>query len=112
MQAGKLREQVDLLQYQTTRDSFNAVISAYATFTGPIWANVQSLMFGAGEKDEQEQAISIMNYKITIRYSTVINAVNPSYRVRYNSEDYNIKNIMNVDERDRTITLMCNKVAT
>lgn len=111
MQAGKLRHQVDILKLVVTRSSFNDPVETFSTFTAPVWASVEPITFGADEKFDQDQVQSIMNYRITIRHSATL-AITPDYQVRFGTDDYNIKNVSNPNFRDRTLILMCSKVAT
>ncbi len=111
MQAGKLRHQVDILKVTITRSSFNDPIETFTTFTAPVWASVEPITFGADEKFNQDQVQSIMNYKITIRYEATL-AITPAHQIRFGNDDYNIKNVSNLNFRDRTWDLMCEKVAT
>lgn len=98
---GRLRYKVDLESATNTRDSggglsqaFNAVASIFAD----IRPQSGDETFRQGKVQEK------LTHNIIIRYRT---GVTTSQRISYDSRIFQIRSVINVDERDRFLMLKC-----
>ena len=113
IEAGKLNRQIDILIADTTRNSYGEPLLNHTTSVAPFWANVTP---GKGnEAFLLDQPIASADIIFTIHYTTLLTP-DPSMIVRYpisgTTKDYNIKQVINVEDADIRYDLMCNRVAT
>lgn len=104
MQAGKLRNKVTIEQYvagspeQRASGEPDAAWSVYATTMAEIRPLVGREFFAA------QQVSSKVDTKIRIRYRTGVTA---GMRVNKSGTYYNIEAVINVENRNRELMLMC-----
>lgn len=98
---GKLRHRVALQSPTTTRSSTGAALVAYST-TATVWAAVEPL--SGREYLASSQTQNEVTTRIVIRYYS---GVAPSWRVVFGSKTYTVEAVINDDERDRHMQLMC-----
>ena len=104
MMIGPLRERVTLQSQSTTRSSTGASTKTWTT-VATVWASVEpqtGKAFFAADQEQSEQQI-----RVRIRYSTDVNGINTSWRVKHGSRYYDIVSVANHQERDRLYTLHC-----
>jgi len=107
MGIGKFRHFITLQGKGTTRDSGGRISSGFSTIAS-VYANV--VPKSGKEVYKQGKLIGSVTHEITIRYRTDI--TNAS-RISFNNKFFNIRSIINIDERDRYLKLMCEEgVAT
>ena len=87
---GRLRNRVDLQSATVTRDTGGGVTEAFTTIA-QIYADIRPT--GGDESYRQ-------GYRSDI---------SPEYRIVYESRIFQIKNIINIDERDRWLELTCSE---
>jgi SPP1 family predicted phage head-tail adaptor len=108
--AGRLNRQIDILSRDTTKDSFGAPVFTYTTQVDhAFWADVQPI--SGTEYWKADQSMSELQYVFSIRYTTEITP-DPTMKVSYNSEQYNIQAVINKDDANVRYDLICNRVAT
>ncbi|MDA8212164.1 MAG: phage head closure protein [Clostridia bacterium] len=104
MNAGELRHRVKIQQKSVTRDSFGAESVTWSD-VATVWAVVEPLrgreFFGA------QQVNAEVTTRIRIRYRS---GVVPTMRALYGSRVYDIQSVINLDERNRELQLMCKEV--
>lgn len=105
--SGRLRHIINIQKSAVTRDAFGAETITWSDFTSSIRADVQPLSMR--EFFQAQQVGSELTHKVTMRYST---GIEPAMRVLYDSKQYDIKSIIDEDERHKKITLLCSRVAT
>lgn len=98
---GRLRYKI-ALQSPTATDDGGGGHSVAWTTVANLWADIRPS--GGDETYRQGKVQEKVTHKIYIRYRDTINT---SYRINYDSRNFNIKNILNVDERDRYLELTC-----
>ena len=104
---GKFRHFITLQGQGTSRDSGGGISSGFSTIAS-VYANVKPK--SGKEVYKQGKLIGSVTHEITIRYRTDI--TNAS-RISFNNKFFNIRSIINIDERDRYLKLMCEEgVAT
>lgn len=101
IRAGRLRHRVELQSPTTTRSSTGSALVAYST-TATVWAAVEPLT--GREYLASNQTQNEVTTRIVIRhYSGVV----PSWRVVHGSKTYTVEAVINEDEMDRHMQLMC-----
>jgi SPP1 family predicted phage head-tail adaptor len=101
MQAGKLRHRVIIKNFTTAADTMGQPINTFATLA-TVWARVTPK---SGSEFVNEGASKIQKvYEVTIRYT---GDINETYKIEYDSKDLNIQSIIDIDERNRTMKLLC-----
>ena len=107
MGIGKFRHFITLQGQGTTRDSGGGISSGFSTIAS-VYANV--VPKSGKEVYKRGKLIGSVTHEITIRYRTDI--TNAS-RISFNNKLFNIRSIINIDERGRYLKLMCEEgVAT
>ena len=101
MSIGKMRFEIQLQKPTNTRDAGGGLTEAWTTLTN-LWADIKPLRGAETYRQGQVQEKTV--HAITIRYRRDIGT---NYRILYDSDYYNIKNIKNVDNRDRFLKLEC-----
>lgn len=104
MRAGRLRHRVAIQQKSVTRDSYGG-----ETITWPgvitVWASVEPLR--GDEFIEAQRAGARVDTRIVMRYQS---GIVPEMRATEGSHTWDILSVINVEERDRELQLMCREV--
>ena len=109
VEAGKLNRLIEILSQNTTKNSYGEPTFTYTTSVAPQWANVKPM--SGSEFRQADQTMSEIQTIFQIRYSTTITP-DPSMRVQYNSQDYNINAVINVGDENVMYELFCNRITT
>ena len=100
---GMLRHQVALQKPTNTTDAGGGATKSYTTLA-TLWASIKPV--SGSEKYRQGQVQETATHQITVRFRSDIGT---NYRIVYESRNFNIKHIRNIDERDRYLLLICNE---
>jgi len=101
MRAGKLRETITIQQPNETQNAYGEIVQAWTTFATSR-ASVEPL------QGREYFASKSVNADITIRFRMrYISGVTAKMRVLYGSMTFDIQSVINVNERDRELVLMC-----
>jgi SPP1 family predicted phage head-tail adaptor len=106
MQAGRMRHQVVIEQRSTAQDTTGAQVNTW-TSLGTFDANVSPV---TGRELVTAQAIGAeISHEVTLRYDPIFAdpVAASAYRVRYGTRLFDVKGVVNDEERDRMITLRC-----
>jgi SPP1 family predicted phage head-tail adaptor len=98
---GKLRHRITVEETTETQEADGSVIenwSAFATAQGSI-EPISGREYFAAQTTQAE-----VTHRISLRYLT---GVTPKMRVKYGSRIFDILSVINVDERNRELQLMC-----
>lgn len=104
MRAGKLRTLVTVQEAVQTQDSGGAPETTWVT-QSTVWGSVmpirgrEALMAG--------QLLADQDTRIIIRWSPQMASINRRWRVVVKGNPYDIISVINVDEGDRQIELLC-----
>lgn len=101
MKIGKLRHRVTLQEYVSLKDSFGAEIEAWSD-KATVWASIEPL--SGREYFAARQMNAEVNTKITIRYRT---GVKPTMRILFAGRVFEILSVINTEEKNRELILMC-----
>lgn len=110
MRAGSLRHRLTIQTASTGRDSFGAGDQGPWIDDKTIWGGIWPL--SGNEYFNSQQVKSNVSHKLRIRYTTLSNGsrITSKNRIKYNSDRYfNIISIINPDERNIYLDLMCNE---
>lgn len=101
MKIGKLRHRAILQRKEITQDELKQQTETWVDFAY-IWAAIQPLAGREYFSARQENAE--VTTRITIRY---LKDVKPDMRVMFNEKVYEILSVINQDERNISLVLMC-----
>lgn len=105
MRAGELRHRVTLEQRTQTvasQGSLTPIWQGVAT----VWAAVEPV--GGDEGERGKHADATITHRVRIRYRP---DVSPKMRVSYGDRRLEVVAVLNQEERDREVFLMCREVA-
>ena len=100
---GRLRYKVDLQKATDTADGAGGRSQAYSNIA-QIYADIRPQ--SGGEQYRQGKVQDKTTHNIFVRYRADIST---AYRIKYESRLFNIRQIINVDERDRFLKLVCDE---
>ena len=100
---GKLRHQVEILKPITIRDALGQEVENLEV-EKTVWASIEPLL--GKEYFSAKQVNSEVNFKITIRY---IDSLLPHWVVQFGQRVFNIEAIINLEERNRYLQLLCSE---
>jgi SPP1 family predicted phage head-tail adaptor len=104
MKVGKLRHRVSLQSPTATANDYGEKIAAWTTYA-TVWAEIKPLQ---GRELENAQQISEKcDYEVFIRYNT---GVLSTHRVIYGSRTFEIQAVLNLEERNEILKLICTEV--
>lgn len=111
MRAGDLRRRVRVQTRATSQDSFGQQVTTWSDLLSSVPADIQPM---TGRELIAAQATNTeITHQIELRYHTALS--NPvavaAMRVLYGSRVFEIRASMNVDERNRQITLLASEGA-
>lgn len=101
MRIGDLRDRVTIQNFIRTPDEYGGYTETWQDIA-TVWANIKPLR--GREFFQAQQIQSEVTHKITIRYTDI---VKPTSRIKYNNRIFEIKSIIDVDNRHRFLEIMC-----
>lgn len=101
--AGELNKKVVLQSYTTSQDSYGAEVKTYSD-TATVWAKTTPLK--GREYFQAKQINAEIELEIKIRYRSV----NPKMRIKFGARYFEILSVINVDEKNEELLLMCKEV--
>ena len=103
---GKLRHKVLIQADGSTRDAHNQITPSWATISGgTVFANVEPLR--GNSLYEAETVKTEITHKVTMRY---LSTVTEKHRIVHDSRNLQIIHVINVDESDWILELMCKEI--
>lgn len=109
MRAGRLRHRVVLQAPNPTLDTYGQPIRGWATGI-TVWASVEPLNGREYFRAQAEQGET--RVRMRLRYGSEISAITAAWRVTFDSKVYNIQSVIQPDEVNREIILMCSEGVT
>jgi len=101
MRAGPLRNRLILQSQNNTRGAAGSVVEGWATET-TVWGSISPVSvkeYLASNQTQNEATV-----KITVRYYS---GLDESWRVVNGGRAYSIKSVINHEDRNRMLTLLC-----
>ena len=106
MRAGLLRKRITIQRSTSTQDTFGAPVKTWAD-VGGRYASVEPLT--GREFEDAQQNVSRIETRFITRYTTGITSKN---RIVFNNVNYEIESIINVDQGNRELEILCSRVTT
>lgn len=103
MQAGKLRHRVTIEQRTQTFDANGSPTDTWTAFA-TVWASVEPL--SGRELLNAEQIQPVVSHRVRLRY---LSGVQPEMRVLHDSRALNIESVINKEERNIELELLCSE---
>jgi len=108
MRAGLLNKTISIRQIASTaRSTDGAPIVTRSTILADIWSRVDPKTGKELYRDRNRWEVDETDF--FIRFTTV--SITPAMEVAYSGNTYDIKAVINVDERDREIQIITKRVA-
>lgn len=101
MQFGPLRKRITIEQNTPTQGTDGGMTDSWGTFAD-VWASIEPL--NGRELMAALQVQSQVTTRVTIRY---YDGITPSMRVNYQGRYFDIQSVINVNEVNRTMQLLC-----
>ena len=100
---GKLRHQISLLKPIIVKDALGQEVEKLE-IQNTVWASIEPL--SGKEYFSAKQVNSEVNAKVTIRY---IESLLPHWVVQFGQRIFNIQAIINLEERNKYLQLLCSE---
>lgn len=104
MRAGSLSNRVTLQRPGGSRDAHGERTTTW-TDVAVVYARIRSLSVREAEMAGQRQVAT--SHAIEIRYSSVVAAMDASWRVKFGTRTFAIDGILNAEERNVMLTIYC-----
>jgi len=110
-QSGKLRHRVQIVQPSLTQDTAGGWNVNTNTLVLQCWATIEAL--SGVEKFAAHEFTSNVTHSIWIRNprSAITGAILAKMQVWFNGRQFNIESVLNPDERNKMLQLLCVEVA-
>jgi SPP1 family predicted phage head-tail adaptor len=105
MEAGKLRHRITIQSVPVTRSSTGATVVGTPEDFVEVWASVEPI--SGREWYDAARTNSEVTHRVRMRYYPGITA---SMRVLFRSRVFDIRSVLNIDERNRELHLMCREM--
>ncbi|MDH4319948.1 MAG: phage head closure protein [Desulfobulbaceae bacterium] len=101
MRAGRLRHRVIIQAAGGTANGYNEVVATWSN-VATVWADVRP----ASGKEQWRglEPEAVVSHEVAMRYRA---GVGPANRLLFGSRVLNIKAVLNLDERNRELLLLC-----
>jgi SPP1 family predicted phage head-tail adaptor len=101
MDSRKFRHRITLQKKTTTENNIGDNVATWSDVT-TVWAAVEPLR--GKEEIISAQVTSETTHRITVRYR---DGLNSHMRIKFGSREFRIESLINLDERNRQLELMC-----
>jgi len=108
MRSGKLRQSLALQSQTEVQDASGQSEQTWATYT-TVWGSVEPL---SGNARLTASAVDpTLTHLVRIRYSADVASLSATHRISWDSRILQIVSVMNREERNREIELLCREAA-
>ena len=101
MRAGRLRHRVSIQTQSTTLDSYGEPSDSWST-DDTVWAAIEPV--SGSERDIGEGLAGIVSHRVIVRY---LSGLTPKSRILFGSRVLGITSILDQDEKNEYMKLMC-----
>ncbi len=102
MRIGRLRHRITIQEYKLIgRDEYNSPIMGWGDFA-TVWASVEPI--SGQEYWASSQVQAEVTHRIRVRY---LSGVRPTMRVQFKERTFEVESIINWQERNIDLQLMC-----
>jgi SPP1 family predicted phage head-tail adaptor len=102
MNPGRLRHKIDIEVESTTQNTFGEQTQSWSVFLNDISASISPI--SGREFFSADMVNAEITHKIRIRYRT---GMHPKMRVKFGTRYFDIQAVINFEERNKEILLMC-----
>lgn len=102
MPIGDLNKQIDVIGTTKASNGRGGFVETDTTIASNIWAAIWPT--SANELVQSMQSDMVISHRIRIRYRS---AFRPSWRLKFGERYFNIVSILNPNERNEWLDLMC-----
>ena len=108
MKAGDLRKRIEIQQRSSAQDEYGQQLTSWGTLL-TTWAQIEPI--SGAQLDRARSIYNETSHKVTVRWRAQLNDIRRvgSYRVLYAGRIFDVGASMNLDERNRTVVLLCNE---
>ena len=107
MDIGRMRHRITLQEFKETgRNRFNEPITERVAFA-TVWASIEPIV--GREYWAKHQVQAEVTHRIRMRYRE---GVKPTMRVIFKEREFSIESVVNYQERNVDLQLMCKEVVT
>ena len=106
MDIGRMRHRVILQSKTSTQDETGAAIETWAT-ERTVWGDISPL--NSREYWSAQQVQSDVTHRVILRYYS---GLRTDWRIKYGTRIFDIRSVINVDERDEQHILLCREFQT
>ena len=99
--AGRMRRKITIESDTPTQNTYGEPIESWSTYA-TVWASVEPL--NGREYFNSQQTAAEISTRFRIRYKS---GITPDMRVVLDSNNYDIRSIINVNEHNKELILMC-----
>lgn len=103
IRAGKLNKRIIIQTYTEAANTYGESVRTWVD-VGTRWASVEPLTMR--EFINAKQLSSQIDIRFVTRY---LSGIKPKMRVVYNNENYNIESVINIDNKNRELQLLCSR---
>lgn len=104
MSAGRLRKRVTIQRLARTDDGYGGSLEDWQD-VATVWAAVEPLR--GSERYEAQQVQSVLSHRVMMRYRP---GIKPQMRLVMKDRTLMIEAVINVEERNRWLELLCQEV--
>jgi len=104
MNIGNLRHRITIQTLQPIKNNYGEVTNDWVDFK-TVWANINPV--SGREFFSAETVNSEMTHKVLIRF---VKDIKPKMRVKFGDRFFNIETIINFQERNQYLQLMCKEL--
>jgi head-tail adaptor len=108
MRVGRLRKRVAVQANTPAVGQFGGETAVWAIVAN-VWGAFAPQSHGSGEQDRAQQQVDVSRTLVTLRYPLPV-TLTTANRLVMNGRTFAIDNIMNIDERNRELTVACKEV--
>lgn len=105
MNIGALRHRLTFKSTNTTADSFGEVSESPTTTVATVWGSINPL--SGRELLQAQQVQAEVTHRVRIRYRS---GLDPSMQIVFGTRTFDIVSIINLEERDREIEILCKEL--
>lgn len=105
IRAGELNKIITLQQKNTVSDGMGGPVVTWAD-VATVWAAIWPV--SASEQTQAQSTTMVISHRIRIRYRSVLKA---SWRIKFGNRYFNIVSVVNPNEANEFLDLMCKEAA-
>ena len=103
-----MRKRVQIQAPTPVTSDFGGETEAWTTIA-TVWGAFAPQSPGSGESERAEQQVNVSRTVVTLRWASSV-PLTTKYRLIMNGRTFGVDNIVNVDERNRELTVVCKEV--